>query len=232
MDEKIESQNQTFRVGADCAIIQDGIVHIYARREFRDWAIREFSRQVIFFQGRKYFLRARDTAQRPYACRYELAPWPEDLHEHSKQSFVYDEAFVALRDHAVRTEGARSLGYAFLVPLYPFLGFFWSRFQEQVIAPLGFVPRSITSASTMLQFGIVLLDGIMFGYLGGGFITQYAAVVSLHPGHFDGTSLLWDFGLLILLSLDCVIRYHQVLRGDESPDGFLEWAFRWRKRSD
>jgi len=36
-----------------------------------------------------------------------------------------------------------------------------------------------------------------------------------------------DLLILVVLALDCAIRYSQVLRGEELPDGFLEWLFRF-----
>jgi len=38
--------------------------------------------------------------------------------------------------------------------------------------------------------------------------------------------ILWlDVALLVLLFLDCIIRYSQHLNHAESPWGFLEWLF-------
>ena len=99
------------------------------------------------------------------------------------------------------------------MPLSPLLGFGWSRFKERVLQPAGLSPISITAASTLFTFLVVIVYGIWLGYLGGW--------------------TLRGCGLWLVLFLDCAIRYRQVLRGDEVPDGFLEWAFRavlrWRK---
>jgi len=45
----------------------------------------------------------------------------------------------------------------------------------------------------------------------------------------SGTTWL-DYAILLLLPVDVVARYHQVLRGDPFPDGFFEWALRFRRR--
>ena len=43
----------------------------------------------------------------------------------------------------------------------------------------------------------------------------------------------WVDGFLFFAApADCLVRYSQVLRGDEVPDGFLEWVFRWKQRPD
>jgi hypothetical protein len=226
VSENASSQSGPFHVGPDCAIIQDDILHIYARRAMPDWTVREFQRQAIFFQGRKYYLRLAEPAPRPYAARYELAPWPEDLHEQSNRSFAYDEAFVAERDRQALAQGARSLGHACLLPFYPFLGFFWSGFKDRALAPLGFVPASVTSASVLLEFLLMILQGILFGYLGGGLIAQTLSRCLLHPGTYGGSGAVLDLALLAVLAVDCAVRYSQGLRGDERPDGFLEWLLK------
>ena len=71
-----------------------------------------------------------------------------------------------------------------------------------------------------------MLEGVFILYFHSGFI-------ALFGGHALYSSILWlDRGLFILLPLDSVLRYDQVLRGSESPDGFLEWVFRrGRKKS-
>ncbi|MBI5386788.1 MAG: hypothetical protein HZA90_19120 [Verrucomicrobia bacterium] len=230
MDFAAESESQTFSVGPDCVIIQDGIVYLYARRPFPDWTIREFSRQAIYFRDGKFYLRLKEAAPKPYAVRYELAPWPADLHEQSKQSFVYDEAAVAARDRGARYAHGQEFVHRFLFLLYPLLGFCWSGTKERVLQPLGFVPVSITAASTALEFGLALLQGILFGYLGGGVFAQAQSAMALHPATFDPPSRLVDLGIFLVLLLDCVMRYSQVLRGDEVPDGFLEWLFRFRRK--
>src|ERR1035437_1711788 len=163
-------ESRSLNVGPDTVTFDGEIVVIQARREIPDWKVREFHRHAIYFQGRKYFLRNRGKARPPFAFEYKLAPWPDDLHEQSIRSFIYDEESVAARDASAGREQRRHLAWCFLVPFYPFLGFCWSGFKERVLRPIGFLPQSITSASTILTLGVVLVDGIMFGYLGGGVV--------------------------------------------------------------
>ncbi|MCX6902942.1 MAG: hypothetical protein NTW03_05600, partial [Verrucomicrobia bacterium] len=211
MDSNDKTQGQASHVGPDWAIVRNRIVHIYARREIPDWTVREFRRQVIFFRGAKYYLRLREKAASPYACHYELAPWPENLHEHSDQSYAYDEDLVAERDHAAVAQGATSVAHAALLALYPFLGFFWSGFKDRVFIPLGFVPASITAASTWLEFLFLVVDGILFGFLGGGLLAQISPRELLYPLTHEGPMALLDLVILVVLALDCAIRYSQVL---------------------
>lgn len=203
-----------FAVGTDEVAFEGDHVVIHARHPIIDWSVREFHRHAIYFRGRKYFLLTKRREAKPFAMRYELAPWPDDLREQSIHSFTYGEEFVAERDAGVATDRKRSAAWHLLAPLYPLLGFCWSKFKARVLWPLGFAPISITAASTMFTFCVVMCGGILYGYFG----------VRLF-GH------LADLVLLAALSLDCALRYGQVISNREVPDGFFEWAFKYRKRT-
>ena len=212
----------TTNVGSDELRFERDLVVIHARNPIADWRVREFCRNAIYFEGHKYFLLQRNKAERPFAARYTLAPWPDDLHEESPRSFIYDEDFVASRDAGFFTERRRSVAWHLLLPVYPLLGLCWTGVKERVLWPIGFVPTSITSASVMLVFCITFLDSIFFGYLGGGVVIR-----SLGAEALGGWAVLADFLLIGLLALDCMVRFGQLLEGEEPvPDGFLEWVFR------
>lgn len=206
MTDAADSANQSLWIGPDQVFIEDDAIVILARHEIRDWQVREFARQAIFLQGNKYFLRRRVRVRPPFAFRYELSPWPEDYREPLRESFVYDEAFVRERDRHAGREQVHIVVWYILVPLSPLLGLCWSRFKERVLQPAGFPAISITSASTMFTFLVAIAYGIWLGYLGGWTVRG---------------CVLW-----LVLLLDCGVRYGQVIRGDDVPDGFLEWAFR------
>lgn len=218
----------TTRVGTDEVTLDVGLVVIHARNPIADWRVREFCRNAIYFEGHKYFLLQRNKAERPFAARYTLAPWPGDLHEESPRSFIYDEDFVAGRDARFFTERRHSVVWHLLLPAYPLLGLCWTGVKERVLWPIGFVPASITGASVMFVFCITLLDAIFFGYLGGGVVIR-----SLGAEALGGWAVLADFLLIGLLALDCVIRTDQLLHAETPvPDGFLEWIFQRFQRSD
>jgi hypothetical protein len=147
-------------VGPDQVFVEGDAIVILARREIRDWQVHEFARQAIFFQGNKYVLRRRVHVRPPFAFRYELSPWPVDYREPLRESFAYDEAFVRERDWHAGQERVHVLAWYVLVPLSPVLGFCWSRFKERVLQPVGFPPASITSASTLFTFLVVIAYGI------------------------------------------------------------------------
>jgi hypothetical protein len=161
-----DSSRQEMRVGADRVFLKGDVVVILARREIRDWQVREFAQQAIFFRGGKYYLRRRSRIRQPFAFRYELSPWPEGCREPLRESFIYDEAFVAARDQHHRRERIHSAAWYVLMPLSPLLDLCWSRFKERVLQPIGLHPASITSASTMFTFLVVIVYGICLGYLG------------------------------------------------------------------
>lgn len=217
---------RTTYVGSDEVRFEGDLVVIYARNPITDWSVREFCRHAIYVEGRKHFLLQRNKARRPFAARYTLAAWPDDLREESPRSFIYDAEFVAGRDAGFFTERRRSVAWHLLLPFHPLLGLCWSGFKERVLWPIGFVPCSITSASVMLMFCFTFCDAIFFGYLGGGIF-----IITLGASALDGWVMAVDLFIIGLLSLDCAMRFGQLLHGDTPvPDGFLEWLFRRLRR--
>jgi hypothetical protein len=210
---------QSITVGSDLVEVADDRVIIHARHPFMDWRIREFCRQPIFFKGQKFFLRQRHKGSSPYAIRYELEPWPENLHEESSAQFVYDDAAVAKRDADIKTQHQRTALWYLLLPLYPFFGLCWSGFKENVLWPIGFVPVSVTSASVFLVFCATFMYALFFGFLGGGVMI---AAFGIHG--LGGWAFAADLLVIAVLTLDCVTRFSQLLRDDTPvPDGFFEW---------
>ncbi len=215
---------RVIQVGSDQVILDGHRVIIDAARPIYDWSVREFCHHPIYFEGWKYLLVGKRRVAKPYAIRYELHAWPEDLHEASNIEFTYDADFVAARDRGARLEQTHTLLWYALLPLYPALGLFWSGFKERVLWPIGFVPTSITSASVMFTFSLLIAEAIFYGWLGGGFI------VLLTGRSFDWIVHDWpDAALLIVLFSDCLVRASELMRAEVAvPAGFLEWLFRRR----
>jgi hypothetical protein len=223
--------NIAMQVGADRIIFEEESVLIFAAQEIRDWQVREFCRNPIYFRERKYYLRTKRKAEAPFAYCYELVPWPENLHQESIQSFTYSEGVVAQREYDSAVEKKRECLWYVLLPLYPFLGLCWSGFKERVLSPIGFEPVAITSASTMLTFCFVFLDSILFLYLGGGILDQIK-FKRLVPGvAHNGWSSLLDLLLILVCLADCLVRFGQLMWHEDVPDGFLEWIFPKRGKS-
>jgi hypothetical protein len=76
-------------------------------------------------------------------------------------------------------------------------------------------------SSIAICFACSLLEGVFVLYFHAGFL----GVV------FGSWWLLrLDWVLFFLLPLDCLVRYGHIIRGDDSPAGFLEWIFRRGER--
>jgi len=213
MDASFDNSLEGLRVGADKVLSFGESVIIHAAREMPDWQVREFCKIPIYFGGRKYYLKRKLRLERPYAMSYELEPWPEDLHEESNLDITYDGEYVAQRDRLVRADQRNDLGRALLLPFFPFLGFLWSEFKDRKLERFGLNPLSMTAASVLLGFAVVVIE-IIFLFL---FRLGFAQVV------FGLSTPRPDFTLFVLLLVDTVARADQVLRGVNSPAGFLEW---------
>src|SRR5207245_5020271 len=131
-----------------------------------DWPVREFCKVPILFDGRKYYLRSNRSAKPPRPMIYELWPWPADLHEASPNAVVYDAAYAIERDKAAAKARRLQRLYLALIPLYPFLGLFWSGFKNRVLGPVGFESGSVTKISILLTFNLFIAEGIFVRWLG------------------------------------------------------------------
>src|SRR5690242_7562707 len=92
------------RVGADRVTIRGEEIIIDARRRFADWQVRELNPVPIYFQERKYLMVQSSRGHAPFAARYVLKQWPENLISNSTRFHTYDEAVVAERDTGSRGE--------------------------------------------------------------------------------------------------------------------------------
>lgn len=221
MTRSFESGAAGLRVGSDKVSWFGESVIIQAAREMPDWQVREFCKIPIYFDGRKYYLKRKLRLERPYAMSYELETWPEDLHEESKLEISYDAEYVAQRDRLIQADKRNDLGRALLLPFFPFLGFLWSRFKDRELERFGLNPLSMTQASVLLEFALVVIE-IIFLFI---FHLGFAQVVF-------GLATSWlDFTLFVVLLVDTVIRADQVLRDVDLPAGFLEWLVKLVQRT-
>ena len=219
---EVETSENSARVGTDLVIVTEEALVIHAHREMPDWTLREFCVVPIYFRGHKFYLKKKSPGQAPYAMKYELGTWHDALGGESTLSINYDEDYVEERDRKGSMARGMEHLHSILTPLYPLLGFTWTGFKERVLSPIGFDARSITEASMLLAFSYWMLEGVFAFYFRGGFL---AFVCSSAP-------LLWlDWALVVVLPLDCAIRFGRLIRGDSIPCGFLEWLFR-RKPGD
>jgi hypothetical protein len=200
-------------IGSDKVVFEGDLVVIHAT-EPMDWRLREFCKVPIWFRDQKYFLQSKRTGQPPRGVIYELAPWPENLHEVSPDSICYDEEFVIERNRLNGSVRRHDRFNPILLPFYPFLGLAWSDFKNGTLARCGFDPQSITSASVFLVFCVFTLQGVFVGRFRAGLLTQF----------FGSGFMIYDLGLLLLLGLDILVRYVSLLKGETDRFlGFCQW---------
>jgi hypothetical protein len=230
---------EKIKIGPDQVEIVGNQVIIDARHIFPDWQVREHSRIPIYFRDQKYFLRQKADAQKPYAIRYVLERWPDDLRETSRLSLDYGEEAVSDREAAIRGGHFDDVGRAAFLLFFPVVGMLWSRTKDK-LARFGVVPRTVTGISIMVTFGLVLLEGVfakmlLMGSLKtghvvvGGMLRTFASQDYWHIGPIAVRILWLDVALFILLVLDVLIRYSHHLYDNGYNPGFLEWMFRKKR---
>ena len=227
---------EMLKVGLDRVTFSGNQVLIDTAHEMADWKVREYARIPIYFRDQKYFLRQKTAAQRPYAQRYVLEPWPADNQEMARSTLVYDEDTVAQREAEIKGGRIDDLARAALLLVYPLLGMLWSGTKEKLVR-FGFVPRSITGVSIFASFALALLQGafakllimssLRSGHVVlGGMLRAFWGNDYLGFGAFQVRVLWLDCALFVLFLVDSIIRYSQHLRDVESPWGFAEWLTR------
>ena len=215
----MDELHRIVNIGSDQTEMEGDRLIIHAA-ESMDWPIREFCRVPIWFEGRKYYVRSKRKGERPYAMVYELWPWPADLHEASTRQVVYGEAYVVERDKSAASRRGHEHFHAVLLPVYPLLGLFWSRFKNRVLVSLGFEPGSITKASVTLICCLFIAEGIFVGWLSGGVLMYLLSRPGLRAV---------DWALMLVLGADSLMRFGQSLKLDVQDHwGFCEWL--WPKK--
>ena len=99
MPEILESKSErVVTVGPDQVTVKEQEVIIDAKHPMPDWEVRELNPAPIYFEDKKFQLIHKSKAERPFAVRYFLQPWPEGHVSSSKLFFNYDAEAVAERD--------------------------------------------------------------------------------------------------------------------------------------
>jgi hypothetical protein len=239
MNTMTEPASRVHRIGPDRVTVTDQEVVIEAKRAMPDWEVREFQIVPIYFEDGKYHLVDKRKGTPPYAWRYLLQPWPVENTDMAKRFHTYDAEAVAQRDGEHAGEIRGGLGYAFLLPLIPFLGLFWSKVQER-LGRFGFVPRTLTSLSIFTVFGLAFGQLVFFsvsinGSIRGGKV-MLGGLLRLMAGTDQwglgpvNVPLGWlDAALFVALVADAAMRYTYYLREDQWTGGFLEWLLPKRR---
>ena len=230
-----EPAPRTLQIGPDRVVVSHQEVVIEAKRQMPDWEVREFQVVPIYFEDRKYHLVEQRQVSPPFAWRYLLHPWPADGLDTAKHFLVYDAEAVTQREAAHSGQVRDGLAYAFLLPLFPFLGLLWSGVQQRLVQ-FGLVPRTLTSFSIFtvfsLAFGQLVFVAVSINatirtgkMMIGGFMQLIGGE------YFTGLPIGWlDMALFMALVADAAMRYTYYLREDQWTGGFLEWLFPRRRQ--
>jgi hypothetical protein len=231
---------RTIKIGPDRVLVTDTELTIDARRTFPDWDVREINQVPIYFEDKKYYLAEKRKAEPPFAVRFVLLPWPEDLTTCAKGFHSYDAETVAAREGQHRGSQYDDLARAFLMPFYPIMGFLWSGTQKR-LTRFGFEPHSLSGVSIFASFCFLFAQGVFAVVLIntslrsgkialGGFIRAMAPGDYFHLGPIRIPVALVDIVLIVAVLADLAMRYSEYLREDEWAGGFLEWLLRRPKR--
>jgi hypothetical protein len=232
---------RTLSVGPDRVTITETEAVIEARHPLPDWDVREINHVPVYLEDKKYFLVEKRKGEAPYAVRYVLHPWPQYQETNAKTFHAYGEDVVNERDAGLRRGALDDVGRAFLMPLYPVLGLFWSGAQTRLMR-FGYIPHAITGFSIFtvfsLLFGQTVFAAILLNtslrtgqVVFGGFLRALASTDRLSLGPLGFSIGFLDIFLAIALLVDLLVRYSLYLRDDQWAGGFFEWAVPKRKKT-
>ena len=224
---------RVLQIGPDKVTVTDGCVVIDTKHEMPDWKVRSFKVVPIYFEDGKYYLAEKRQAQAPFKIQYVLKRWVDGEFEAATIFHVYDAESVAERDGSRRSEKRGEVAWACLLLVYPFLGLLWSKVQHR-LNRIGFVPRSITSASIFTEFCLVFAQGVFFtmslqatarsgAMVIGGMIRSFSPTDRLHLGPIGIPLCFFDIALTLAMILDFIVRYTKYLQDSDWSGGFLEW---------
>ena len=224
---------RVIHVGPDQVTVTDNEVVIEMKHEMPDWTVQTLNAPAIYFEEQKYLLVEKGNARQPYAVCYVLRPWPAGKTANAKVFHTYDAASVAERDAARRGEIINDAIWACLLPFYPFLGLLWSGTQHRLVR-FGYLPRTITGISIMVNFCLVMTQGAFIALLLtasarsgkmmiGGVIRAFMDQNYIHFGSASVPVATFDILLGLMLLADVCMRYSHYLREDQWCGGFFEW---------
>ena len=235
MAEQIQISNvRVLRVGPDQVAVSDTKLIIDARHEMPEWEVVRSGRPPsIYFEDRRYLLVEKSPGEPPFEFRYVLKPWPPGRESNPNQFFDYNLEAVTERESGRRAELADTLIWVSLLPVYPFLGWLWSRGQERLIR-FGFIPRTLTGVSIFATFCLLFTQLVMISVMIngsarsgkmmiGGILVALSGHNFIPLGPLNFPVGLLDATLLLAFVVDAAMRYTHYLRETEWTGGFLEW---------
>ncbi len=213
MPEGIKTTKPDLMVGSDSVFFKEGEVVIYSSYDMEDWNVTKYRKAAIFFKDKAYFLTRKSKLQ-DGIFRYKLKEWPEDHVDLPSKSIIYDDEYVAERDTIqIKVEKIKRISLIMRM-VQPLVGFLPSRMKESLQDRYGIDPVTTTGYSLFIEYLFVTLIVCLY-------VIQI--FTRIFPFWFDYSPVV-----VILVILDAIIRYHDVLGEAVSPYGFYEWIFKLR----
>jgi hypothetical protein len=181
-----------------------------------EWQIRENRKTAIFIDDEVWCLVEKQFTD-DKEVRYILDPWPDYARHIPGRRIRYDEEYVrACRELDEKRKFENRYGP--VLSLFKWIiGFLPSRMKASIEEKFGVPARNATFISIIVELYLFFAVGALL---------LIFTVVNFHfqASVFSIPSLI---RLVIILSLDLVMRYDSYIRGDASPPGFWEWFFRF-----
>jgi len=207
------------KLGSDRVLARGRRTMIDAAAEMAPWEPRKYRRPAVLFEGTRYFVVAKEPGAGS-RVRYLLEPWPADSPEDPAFEIHYDEEYVAARDASLRRAAAGRGIEPIVLAVTPLIGLLSADLKVRLERDYGIHSRVATGRSLWLEYFIFLLASVLLA-------------ISTWTGGMTGFVIVRPRVLvpvLVVVGLDCVVRYSSLKEGMEKPWGFYEWLIRAKLR--
>ena len=205
--------HRTLRIGRDRVEVRgETLTVITPVQHMEGWQVSRYRASVIHFDGLTWRV-TKHTIGSDGLARYELARWEPSEEELTGPQIDYSRDDVVLRDYGLQQGRRRGRVTLVLNLMGPLTGFLPARTKDRLETRYGIDPVASTKGSVLIQ---MLLAFVALN------LSPFLQMVKLYglPGGF---TLLLGLAIALVLGVDAVVRWSQVLAEVRPPPGFYEW---------
>jgi len=207
--------NRTLRIGRDRVEVRGDTLTVITRvQNMEGWQVSRYRASVIHFDGQTWRV-TKHTVGSDRLSRYELARWDPSNGELTGPRIDYSSDDVVLRDYRLQQGRRRSRVTFGLNLIGPLTGLLPAPTKDQLETRYGIDPVASTKASVLIQMLLVFVALTL---------APFSQMVRLYglPGGF---TMFLVLTVALVLGVDAVVRWSQVLAEVRPPSGFYEWLF-------
>ena len=206
---------RTLRIGRDRVELRGETLTVVTPVRMEGWQVSKYRASVIHFDGRTWRV-TKHSVGADRLARYELERWDPSSQELTGPQLDYSPDDVALRDFSLQRARRRGRATLLLNVIRPLTGFLPARTKDHLETRYGIDPVASTKLSVVIQLLVVFISLVL---------APFAQMLKLSdlPG---GLTMALVVAVSMVIGVDGVVRWSQVLSEVRPPAGFWEWFFK------